>query len=377
MLLKWVTGVGIGLALLLSVLASLSAVIGAALPYQGEIRYILHTSIVHIPYTLDAQRGLALQLREPLPASSAQWSPDNQHIIAWFGSATYVTRLRGDALHYLSGNRVFPVWSADGRYLTFETFTNTFGRVFIASGDGTDVTPVLPDERIDYSEPRFSPDSTRLAFIGGSDLYVMNLADGRITRLTNTETQRESQPLWSPDGQQLAYLWHLSSTNNQLSLIAADGQNRRDLTDSPSSAVLSPRWSPDSSQLVYLTGRAERTAVYVVAASGGEPRQLTVTYPFTTTDAQVAWMNDGRRVQVTWTNVANGITISDDTLDAATGELLSREVDTAGTALLSPDGRWQAFVENGRLCIQPLASADAPLCHTLHAGVPLALTWLP
>ena len=55
----------------------------------------------------------------------------------------------------------------------------------------------------------WSPDGTRLAFIGAqdgptADLYVYSASDGSITRLSSGSSQAY-QPTWSPDGQYIVH----------------------------------------------------------------------------------------------------------------------------------------------------------------------------
>jgi Tol biopolymer transport system component len=61
-----------------------------------------------------------------------------------------------------------------------------------------------------YSQPSFSPDGTRLLVTKNdlqtnqSDLWVIDLATGKETRLTN-DTNPRRPPLWSPDGKYIYY----------------------------------------------------------------------------------------------------------------------------------------------------------------------------
>lgn len=100
--------------------------------------------------------------------------------------------------------------------------------------------------------PRWSPDGTRIAFAAGIgvrhqhsgqfDIFVVDVATGILTNLTNTDCCDEIGPAWSPDGKKIAFMggWGVALMN-------ADGTDRRDLV--PSSMAMThfstPSWSPD------------------------------------------------------------------------------------------------------------------------------------
>jgi len=68
-------------------------------------------------------------------------------------------------------------------------------------------------ERAIYFNPAFSPDRTRLSVLKRDiesqteDLWVLNVATGKSTRITSNRTREfMEQAVWSPDGSQVAYL---------------------------------------------------------------------------------------------------------------------------------------------------------------------------
>src|SRR5207253_2280113 len=71
--------------------------------------------------------------------------------------------------------------------------------------------------------PVESPDGKRLAFSALAHLYVMDIPDGRPKRFTNT-ADREYQPVWSPDGQWIAYVtW--SQAGGEIWKMRSDGSS--------------------------------------------------------------------------------------------------------------------------------------------------------
>jgi TolB protein len=69
--------------------------------------------------------------------------------------------------------------------------------------------------------PAFSPDGTQLSYSsnandGNTELYLLQLATGSVTRLTN-RALTDGAGTWSPDGKYIIYLAYTGSgTDNQL-----------------------------------------------------------------------------------------------------------------------------------------------------------------
>ncbi len=99
-------------------------------------------------------------------------------------------------------------------------------------------------------DPRQSPDGKRLAFSCLTHLYMMDIPGGKPVRLTAGD-EREFQPVWSPDGEWLAYVtW--SEKGGQIWKVRADGREApRQLTRLPA-FYRQLVWSPDGSRIVAL-----------------------------------------------------------------------------------------------------------------------------
>ena len=110
------------------------------------------------------------------------------------------------------------------------------------------------------SEPSLSADGSRLAFVRSkadkeqnetrSQIMVMSLPDR--DPLAFTQGKSDSAPRFSPDGESIAFVRKDEKDWTQLWLIAASGGEARQITD-VLGGVSQHAWSPDSSRLVFVS----------------------------------------------------------------------------------------------------------------------------
>jgi dipeptidyl aminopeptidase/acylaminoacyl peptidase len=103
-----------------------------------------------------------------------------------------------------------------------------------------------------------------------------------------------SDPRCSPDGSRIAFVVReddlaAGTSNSDIYLRTRDGKRMVRMTADPASDS-SPRWSPDGSQLLFISTRSGSAQAWVMPADGGEPRQVTT---FEQGVSNIAWMPDG------------------------------------------------------------------------------------
>ena len=94
---------------------------------------------------------------------------------------------------------------------------------------------------------------------GARQLFVLPLRGGYPLQLTASE-KNVSDPQWSPDGRRLAYV-----RDNEIRVIEADGSRDVGVTAHPA-GVSAPRWSPDGRRLAFISRRRGWSQVWVVDA---------------------------------------------------------------------------------------------------------------
>jgi dipeptidyl aminopeptidase/acylaminoacyl peptidase len=143
--------------------------------------------------------------------------------------------------------------------------------LWIVNADGTDNRP-LRSEAKNFSQPRWSPDGTRIAYVSSADgspqLYVRWMDSGQTALLTNL-TEGPDDIAWSPDGKSIAF--------TQLVLL-----DKKPLA-APPSRPEGAQWAPPVKVIDTVTYRADGAGylesgfqhVFVVSSEGGSARQLT------------------------------------------------------------------------------------------------------
>jgi len=108
--------------------------------------------------------------------------------------------------------------------------------LFAMNADGSNIARLSPPDALNEFQPDWSPDGSRLAFMSGYDIYVMN-ADGS-NRVNLTSSLDESEgwnhierwPAWSPDGTRIAFGTRRDGGHG-LFVMNADGSNIARLAD--------------------------------------------------------------------------------------------------------------------------------------------------
>ena len=103
------------------------------------------------------------------------------------------------------------------------------------------------------------------------------------------EGEDPSSPVWSPDGQRIAYTRH-GGAQPGIWIIGATGQNPTRLTDSLND--VDATWSPDGKQIAFAGRGRSPQGIYLVDVAGGTPTLI----PGTERLTQPSWSPDRRKI---------------------------------------------------------------------------------
>ncbi len=278
----------------------------------------------------------------------------------------------GEARQYTRGEKsaANPQWSPDGKHLAFLTNREKEAerQVWFLWADGGEAWQVTTHKG-GVSGFAFSPDSKKLLLLATDqpskeeeekkkvkdDTMVID-QDHRMTHLWLWDIEKKegkrltegaftcADARWSPDGTQVSFTARPTPkaddgdiTDIWIFTVASGEKHRLIESDAPESTA---RWSPDGKWIAY-NGSANAGGVYqedlfVVAASGGAPRNLTATWDLDV--GTPVWMPGGKSVYFT-SNTAQAIEVfAADVSSGAVKQITSRGGIT-GIAEVSRDGQ--------------------------------------
>jgi len=147
-----------------------------------------------------------------------------------------------------------------------------------AAGAAVAMAPDPTDTRM-LGAPAVS--ETHIAFIYANDLWSARRDGSEVRRLT-THTGQEAWPVFSPDGQWIAFTGQYDG-NIDVYVVAATGGQPQRLTWHPDADWVRD-WTPDGTAVLFASGRAVHTnrhmKLYTVSTGGGMPEGLPIPYAF-------------------------------------------------------------------------------------------------
>ena len=184
-------------------------------------------------------------------------------------SVTQLTFTNGEA-------EVNPEYSADGSKIAFQS-----SGIWTMNADGTGRLKLTTYGGV----PEWSPDGTKIAFTSNGVL-VMNSDGSNVTQLTT----HGLFPAWSPDGTRIAFSSSLNSTDSEVWIMDAIGQNQQKVL-SRAGADIDVSWS-HGPKIAFGGSVAGKNSyeIFVVNPDGTGLTRLTVSAK---QDFEPTWSPDG------------------------------------------------------------------------------------
>ena len=263
-----------------------------------------------------------------------------------------------------------PAISPDGQRIAFTRFTpevNGF-TIFVMNADGTGQTPVIHRSPYFDGEPVWSPDGNQLAFSSWKDgpfgpyprIFVVNIDGTGLRQLSpdvddNFEYAADFGVSWSPDGTRIVF-----TRNGTLQVINVDGSGFTALPNEDGAQT--PWWSPDGTRIAYASGNP--FGDIRIRNADGSNMVVVTTHP--AQEFSPRWSPDGRQLVF--------VRVGDDFIT----QLYTINVDGSGESRLSLGGFSEYSPDWGpaepRPGVRPLEVDVTPGTATLDIGDSRALT---
>ena len=186
--------------------------------------------------------------------------------------------------------------------------------------------------------------------LGHWQVWVANTDLTGARQLTH-ENAESGWPVWSPNGQKIAFDTNQADPNpddetfiNDVFTMSADGSSVTNLTGSLGGEAGDPGWSPNGSLIAFeVLGDPQKQGIYVMRPDGSHVRRITAVPPGFDSDRAARFSPDGRRLVFTrFAGDDQGSALFTTDLRGHTTQITSFAIH-AGDAVWSPHGKQIVF----------------------------------
>jgi Tol biopolymer transport system component len=229
--------------------------------------------------------------------------------------------------------------------------------LYVMNSDGTSQTRLIratdtKDFEVGFESPVWSPDGENIAFLrttrvdlvnsspssavpatGPRGLYVME-SDGTGLKKLSKEVPYAQTPLWSPDGKEIAF----GGAGEKKYIVHADGTKLRELMPNVQDHISSYSWSPNGEKIafaaVHYRGELD---IYEIDADGTGQTNLTSTK--TIIEDEPSWSPDGKQIAFTRADAGSFFVDQDVYVMNADGTGRTRLANNASSPSFAPRDR--------------------------------------
>jgi Tol biopolymer transport system component/DNA-binding winged helix-turn-helix (wHTH) protein len=205
-----------------------------------------------------------------------------------------------------------------------------------------------------------------------------------VTRPFTTDPGSQIQTNFSPDGDSVAYVWHRDAASyGQIYIRSLNSGQPRRLSQEQSANQLNPVWSPDGRQIAFVRKDDTHSSIIVFPSSGGTGDEI---YTLPVNSAReyggLAWSADGASLIFPQQNTLDGpsylirLSLRDRTVQSVTAPPLLWDGDFFPA--VSPDGRTLAFIRGSEQLardIYVMSLPSGPVRRITHGCLAMGLAW--
>ncbi|MFH1313256.1 MAG: hypothetical protein ABIJ00_08510 [Candidatus Eisenbacteria bacterium] len=250
------------------------------------------------------------------------WSPDGSQLVFESDRSgnwdLFTMSSSGGAASQITADTSYDArasWSPDGSQIAFESDRSLDSGLaaypvcdlFVMPATGGSATQITTWPRYD-ERPDWSPDGTKLVFAadrtgefnalwspGQDPLHPANLwsipVTGEPATQLTTHTGYENDPVWSPDGTQIAFRADYAG-HVDIWVMPAAGGPATQVTDDPANDEM-PSWSPCGNYIAFESIHSGISDIWVVPATGGAATRITSDLYW---DFGPSWSPDGSQI---------------------------------------------------------------------------------
>ena len=202
-------------------------------------------------------------------------------------SELYIVNIDGTGLTLIDyGSFSGMDWLPNNKHIVYVKYMDSYyDSTALVLYNTLDNTKTILQTEGNVCNPKFSPDGRQIAYctsIANSHrIYKMDI-NGQNNRLIISEG---ASPIWSPQGNKIAYLSTGVDRSSQISVANADGSNQKQLTSTVSSGWWDtgfprdgnedPQWTPNGEKIVYVSYENGKPEIFIMNADGSQQTRLT------------------------------------------------------------------------------------------------------